>query len=280
MNTTSIFRVAAFSDKDQGGNPAGVWLGEALPEPHQMQAIAKDVGYSETVFACRLGDHWQVRFFSPESEVPFCGHATIALGAILAQEFGDDQYELQLSAGQISVSGQVDENTISASLQSPPTKSTTLENNVLASAMELFGLRPNDLDLRIPSALIHGGADHLLLCLQSRQTLRDMKYNFDLGRDFMQRHGLVTIMLVVVDNQQLFHSRNAFAYGGVYEDPATGAASAAFAGYLRDIHWPHQGNITLIQGEDMGMRSVIHAEFSEEPGTSIRIYGTARLLTT
>ena len=47
-----------------------------------MQQIARDVGYSETVFlAGDGGANWRARYFSPEAEVPFCGHATIA-GAI------------------------------------------------------------------------------------------------------------------------------------------------------------------------------------------------------
>ncbi|ENX5686365.1 MULTISPECIES: PhzF family phenazine biosynthesis protein [Enterobacteriaceae] len=85
-------------------------------------------------------------------------------------------------------------------------------------------------------------------------------------------------MLVYVEGEQIFHTRNPFAYGGVYEDPATGAASAAFAGYLRDINWPHGGSIDLIQGEDMGMRSLIRAEIADELGSSIRVSGQARLM--
>ena len=51
----------------------------------------------------------------------------------------------------------------------------------------------------------------------------------------MQREGLVTILFGWAESAQRFHTRNPFASGGVYEDPATGAATAAFAGYLRDI---------------------------------------------
>ncbi len=70
-----------------------------------------------------------------------------------------------------------------------------------------------------------------------------------------------------------------FASGGVYEDPATGASSAAFAAYLRDIGWPHGGVIDIVQGEDMGMRSHLRAEIPPQPGSSIRISGTARFMT-
>jgi predicted PhzF superfamily epimerase YddE/YHI9 len=84
--------------------------------------------------------------------------------------------------------------------------------------------------------------------------------------------------LLVYVEEQIFHTRNPFAYGGVHEDPATGAASAAFAGYLRDINWPHGGSIDLIQAEDMGMRSLIRAEIADELGSSIRVSGQARLM--
>ena len=80
------------------------------------------------------------------------------------------------------------------------------------------------------------------------------------------------------ETPRLFHTRNPFASGGVYEGPATGAATAAFAGYLRDIEWPHQGSIEIIQDEKMGMRSRLRAEFSDEPGSSIRVSGNARII--
>ena len=80
---TQVRRIAAFSEADAGGNPAGVLVGDSLPSDAEMQAIATAVGYSETAFAAPEEDHWRVRYFAPQSEVDFCGHATIALGAVL-----------------------------------------------------------------------------------------------------------------------------------------------------------------------------------------------------
>ncbi len=76
----------------------------------------------------------------------------------------------------------------------------------------------------------------------------------------------------------LFHFRKSFASGGVYEDPATGAAAAALAGYLRDTGRASVNAINIVQGEDMGMRSLLRAEFSNEAGSSIRVSGTARVM--
>ena len=105
----------------------------------------------------------------------------------------------------------------------------------------MFAYSEADLDPRIPPARIHGGADHLVLALNTRQALSAMRYDLSVGRVWMNREALVTILFVFAETNQLFHTRNAFASGGVLEDPATGAASAAFAGYLRDLAWPHGG---------------------------------------
>jgi predicted PhzF superfamily epimerase YddE/YHI9 len=94
----------------------------------------------------------------------------------------------------------------------------------------------------------------------------------------MQREKFVTVLLAYAESVRLFHTRNPFASGGVYEDPATGAATAAFAGYLRDLAWPHGGAIDIVQGEDMGMRSRLRAEIPPQTGSSIRVSGTARVM--
>jgi PhzF family phenazine biosynthesis protein len=274
----TVLRIAAFSDGNKGGNPAGIWIGDELPAAAKMQAIAAEVGFSETAFAAPEGDAWRVRYFSPLCEVPFCGHATIALGAALALEHGDRTFELKLNRAEISVAGRRDGQTTASALQSPPTRSAPLDPSLLVDLLHLFDYATGDLDMRIPPALIHAGADHALLALKKRDALARMHYDLKLGRALMEKAGIVTVTLVTAENAQLFHVRNAFAAGGLLEDPATGAAAAAFAGYLRHIGWPHAGVINIVQGEDMGMRSLIRAEMSEIAGSSIRVSGTARVM--
>lgn len=273
-----VLRIAAFSDGEQGGNPAGVWLGEALPDADTMQRIAAEVGFSETAFAAPLEDGWRVRYFSPQTEVPFCGHATIALGAALALRHGDGDYALTLNQAQIGVRGRRDGATVAATLRSPPTRSAAIGETLLARALDLFGLAHADLDPRLPPAQIHGGADHLLLVLRSREKLAAMRYDLEQGRALLREAGWITIALVWVETPERFHARNAFASGGVYEDPATGAAAAALAGYLRDTDWPHGGAIEIVQGEDMGMRSLLHVAIAGPGGTPVEVSGTARLM--
>lgn len=273
-----IQRLSAFANGDEGGNPAGVALLDELPRSDAMQRVAADVGFSETAFAVQKGSSWRVRYFSPESEVPFCGHATIALGAALAQRYGNGRFTLELNDTSITVDGEVDGNQILASLQSPETSSAPADPQLTSSALELFGWSMDQIDNNLPPAFANAGANHLILGVKTRQILADMEYDLSRGRAFMSDTDIVTICLVYVKSPVLFHTRNPFASGGVYEDPATGAATAALAGYLRDINWPHNGKIEVVQGEDMGYKSLISAEFGSNVGESIRVSGAVRVL--
>ena len=273
-----VQHISAFSSGNLGGNPAGVVICDRLPEPAVMQKVAADVGYSESVFAAPVGDAWRVRYFAPEVEVDFCGHATIALGAALAEQVGAGQFALDINRARITVEGHVSETDWGASFQSPPTRSGPVAPAVLEEALDLFALTPADLDTRIPPAVAHGGGDHLVLALKDRETLRAMRYDFENGRALAERERFITFSLVYAENGQLFHARNPFPLGGITEDPATGAAAAALAGYLRDIGWPHRGTITIRQGEDMGVPSRLAAEITSERGASIRVSGSARTI--
>ena len=79
-------RYAAFTDDPAGGNPAGVVLGDRLPTLAVMRRIAREVGFSETAFVVPGDDDLlDTRYVSPEREVTFCGHATIATGVVLGE---------------------------------------------------------------------------------------------------------------------------------------------------------------------------------------------------
>jgi PhzF family phenazine biosynthesis protein len=270
-----IQRIAAFTQHGLGGNPAGVVLADSLPDDGTMQRIAAEVGYSETVFAAPSGDVWQTRYFSPETEVPFCGHATIALGAALAGERGAGRYRLSLRTGQIEVEASIADGNAYATLLSLPTSNKPAPQRLVTQALALFGYTADALDASLPPRLMHAGAQHLLLALNTREQLAAMRYDLEQGRAFMRRHGLVTVALVWREADNLFHVRNAFASGGVIEDPATGAAAAAFAGMLRDHGLLMRGDLTLLQGADMGCPSRIRVSCDPVPGSPVRVSGEA-----
>lgn len=272
-------RISSFSNGDTGGNPAGVVLADALPEPDQMQRIAAQLGFSETAFAMPDGSAWRVRYYAPVGEVAFCGHATIALGAALGAQEGAGRYDLDLRDTSISVEAMQRDGMWHAALQSPETWSQPMEKGLLDETLSLFGLVRGDLDPALPPNLAFAGVRHGVLALGSRRALAAMAYPFEDMRRLMARHDLVTISLLHVTGPREFASRNAFASGGVVEDPATGAAAAALAGALVDLNWDglrKGGAFRIIQGEDMGMPSTLNVEVTGTPGASVRVSGAAR----
>ncbi|MFK7939987.1 MAG: PhzF family phenazine biosynthesis protein [Roseovarius sp.] len=274
-----VQRLASFTRKGQGGNPAGVVLCDTLPDVDDMQDLAHDVGYSETVFAAPMADGRgrRTRYFAPQAEVPFCGHATIALGAALGAAHGAGEYALVLNDTQISVTAYQEDGVWGAQLTSPRTSHAPVPKDVLADVLALFGLEPQDLDPAIPPAMVNGGAQHMVLALARHGMLQAMQYEFSAGAKLMRSIGLVTINLIWRETAQRFHSRNAFAGHGVYEDPATGAAAAALAGYLRDA-LGHDTPFEVMQGQEAGHPSRLCVAAHAGANAPVDVSGTVRHL--
>ncbi|MCF6232625.1 MAG: PhzF family phenazine biosynthesis isomerase [Rhodobacteraceae bacterium] len=272
-----ILKLASFTRDGTGGNPAGVVIGDAHPEQAVMQEIAAQVGFSETAFAAPTDNGFRVRYFAPQAEVPFCGHATIALGAALGAAYGTGQYNLALNEAEISVEAYWQNGEWGAKLISPGTSYAPVDAAVLNSFLSLFNLAQSDLDPDISPATVNGGAQHLLLALGRHKTLQNMSYDFDAGAALMQKHGFVTVNLVHRAPPGLIFSRNAFAGHGVYEDPATGAAAAALAGYLRDAGL-QSGPFEVVQGVEMGSASLLHVEALKGRGACVAVSGATRVM--
>ncbi len=271
-----LYHLASFSVGTEGGNPAGVWIGEELPEPATMQQIAADVGASETAFiAPATGRHRSVRYYSPEVEVSFCGHATIASGVVLGREHGEGTYRLDTAIGEVEVTARQRGTQMEASLRSVDTRQERLADETLQEALNCLGWKTDELDPGLPPIKAYAGAWHLILATANAETLDKLDYDFDALRTLMQREGLTTLQLVWRERDDLFHSRNPFPIGGVVEDPATGAAAAALGGYLRDaniVATPFEFQIR--QGERMGMPSLLEVEVPQTGG--IFVTGVAR----
>ena len=278
MSNFALHRLTAFSDHPAGGNPAGVWIGEYLPTDETMQAIAADVGYSETVFAVPAGEaRWHVRYFSPEAEVPFCGHATIALGAQLGTEMGNGRYELRTSVGIVPVDVRLVDGLAYATLTSVDSTTSDPPAGLVEQTLALLGWAHDDLARSSSPVIAYAGARHLILESSSRERLANVDYDFAGMKSLMLDHDLTTVDLVWRESSLVFHARNLFPVGGVVEDPATGAAAAALGGYLRDaekISIP--STFVIHQGVDMGRPSLLTVEVPSSGG--IKVSGTAVMI--
>jgi PhzF family phenazine biosynthesis protein len=272
-------RYTAFTTDPAGGNPAGVVLDAAALDDAAMLATSAEVGYSETAFvtaADRSARRFRVRYFSPLAEVAFCGHATVATAVALAERIGPGPLVFDTPVGEIALDTSAEPGgSVTATLTSVPTWSRPASDAEANASLAALRWSPEDLDPALPPHVAFGGNEHLVLAVATRERLAALDYDFDALAEVMHRHGWTTLHLVWREAQELFHARDPFPIGGVVEDPATGAAAAAFGGYLRALGaLPPSGAFTIRQGEDLGRPSLLRVEASTTD-PRVRVSGQA-----
>ena len=279
--TTEILRYSAFTRDGAGGNPAGVVLDASALTDAEMLAIATELGYSETAFVVPGGGAGRagVRYFSPVAEVPFCGHATIATAVALADRDGPGVLELATMVGTITVQTERTDDGTTATLTSPPARSAPIDPDVLARMLAALRWSEADLDPSYPPHVAFAGNQHPVLVVRDEATLAALDYDYDALAALMAEQDWITAHLVWAESPTTFHARDPFPPGGVVEDPATGAAAAAFGGYLRTTGLaPVPGSVTILQGHHMGAPSRLLVQL--DAGTeSTRVTGSATRLT-
>lgn len=274
MSDVEILRYAAFSADPAGGNPAGVVLDASGLSEAEMHAIAAEVGYSETAFLTedRGAGVYRARYFSPLAEVPFCGHATVGTAVALADRSGPGGFVFVTGAGEVPVT--VDDRRL-ATLTSVPARVAELAGADLLALLAALRWQQDDLDPALPPRVAYAGAHHPVIAAASRDRLADLDYDVPALKALMEARGWTTVQLVWRAGADRFDVRNPFPVGGVYEDPATGAAAAALGGYLRELGLvPGDAVLHLAQGDDLGRPGRLTVTLT--PGEQgVRVSGTA-----
>ncbi|MGW4907872.1 PhzF family phenazine biosynthesis protein [Streptomyces sp. NPDC004270] len=250
-----VLRYTAFSGRPDGGNPAGVVLDASGLDDDGMLAIAAELGYSESAFLTASAEErsYTVRYFSPKAEVPFCGHATVASAIALAERIGPGELVFATRAGTVPVKVTEAGGSVTATLTSVEPHVEDIADADLAEALTALGWPAADLDPAFPPRIAFAGARHLVLAAATRARLADLAYDFARLEALMHRLDLTTVQLVWRESAAVFHVRDPFPVGGVVEDPATGAAAAAFGAYARELGLvPEDAVLTLHQGQDLG----------------------------
>ena len=274
MTAREVLRYAAFTVGGAGGNPAGIVLDADGMSETEMLAVAAEVGYSETAFLTARAEPgtYDVRYFAPEREVPFCGHATIASAVALAERGAPADLAFRTPAGLVRVRTSSDVDGPIGELTSVEPTVRQPDPELVDAALGALHWTADELDPAYPVMIADAGAAHLILVVRTRRRLAELAYDFGVLAALMREHDLVTLQLVWPESPLLFHARDPFPPGGVVEDPATGAAAAAFGGYLRELGLIEvPATFTIRQGEDMGRSSELTVELVRgEPGVRVR----------
>ena len=271
--STDVLRYAAFTTTPDGGNPAGVILDATRLDDARMQAIAADVGYAESVFVTAAavdGDvrRNRVRYFSPIAEVPFCGHATIALAVALSGRDGTGMFIFDTPVGSVSIETVGQGAAVTARFTSVEPRVAEFPDGVLAALLGLLGVGRADLHPAYPPMIAFAGNWHPILVFAERGTFDAFVFDPDAVRTLMDAQGWAgTVTTLCETGPGEYDSRNLFPVGAITEDPATGSAAAAFGGYLRLLSLVEPpSRVVLHQGSHVGRPSVLTVDIPVSGG--------------
>lgn len=213
MTTLPFFQVDAFAQRPLTGNPAAVMPLERWLDDDLMQAIAAENNLSETAFTVPAdGDaaDFELRWFTPTTEVELCGHATLAAGHVLMT--GDD-VRFSTQSGVLVVRRRDD----SLELDLPAAPLSEVEEPDLCAALGL----PDT-----PIFLANGANDSAVIPVADEAAVRSVSPDF-LALAKIRRMAIVT----APGDTETIVSRVFVPYCGIDEDPVTGSAHAALVPY-------------------------------------------------
>lgn len=227
MNNYSFQLVNVFTDSFYGGNPLAVFTDGRGLSDQDMQAIARQMNLSETVFLFP-SDHADaaLRIFTPAYELPFAGHPTLGSAFVVSRLRGlSDALRLQTQSGVIPV--KIDGNHFTLTANQPTQRAADF-NKAEAAAM----LRLSALDVAADPVWLNTGSEQLLIQLSSREAVLAAKPELErfyqlcglnpkrhVAYLWHQANGVATVRLFFGDN------------GSIREDPGTGSACANLGGW-------------------------------------------------
>lgn len=223
-----IYHVDAFADQLFRGNPAAVCLLNRECEDWILQSIAAEMNLSETAFlrtetaeAFMDASRFSLRWFTPKTEVPLCGHATLAAAAVLFYDVGVSTRELlfETMSGPLTATMELDQ----MCLNFPANRSTPV--SPAPAILEAMGIS------KFEEAYISRKSRKLLIHLASEEAVRRLKPNFERLKSIETPEVLGIIATAKGEPPYDFVSRFFAPWIGINEDPVTGAAHTVLAPY-------------------------------------------------
>jgi trans-2,3-dihydro-3-hydroxyanthranilate isomerase len=284
-----------FTDRLFGGNQLAVFLdGRGLPTA-TMQAIAKEMNFSETTFvlpAEQPGTDLRLRIFTPGEELPMAGHPTVgtvfalARAGVVAPPVTSLTVGLTIGPTPVSLIWRDDELSFVWMTQRVPTFDEPLRDTTAAAASLCLPAAAVS-DTGLPVQVVSCGVPFLFIPLTTRRVVDSAIFDAGAYDAFRRAAGIEDLPIFLFspepgDDNATVYSRMFAASVGVTEDPATGGACGALGGYLlknKVVTLDRAGAMLNVQGVKMGRPSCIHIAIGASGGeiTSVRIGGESVL---
>lgn len=241
MKKYKFYQVDSFTKIPFTGNPAGVISNADGLTDGQMQKIAQEVNCSETAFIFhgkKPGYEMEVRFFTPTTEVPLCGHATIAAQYIYALEnnLSSSTLKQKTKAGILPIEIiKLNNDYEIVMTQTPPEFGNVLSPHEISDFCKALGISESDLDKNSPVQMVSTGHPKMLFPVKNRQVLNGLTPNVDQLVLLSREHGYHGLFVFTFDSDNariLTHARMFAPELGIVEDPVTGMANGPLGAYI------------------------------------------------
>lgn len=236
MDARRTLLVDAFTQEPLTGNAAGVVPDADGLSERQMQAVARELGASETAFLLPSDSaDRRVRYFTPTTEVDLCGHATIASHAHLHDDhvIEDGEHTLETNVGVLDIVVEPG-GRVWMSQDDPVVRTVDVEPDRVADAL---GIDETALDVDgLPLAYATTGLPFLVVPVRLLSDLGGAEPDMeavDAIAESIDAVGLYAFTFDALEGDSTLHGRMWAPGAGVPEDPVTGTASGAVGAYLR-----------------------------------------------
>ncbi|MDZ5473001.1 PhzF family phenazine biosynthesis protein [Bacillus sp. 31A1R] len=288
MKTIKVYHVDAFTNQTFGGNAAGVVPDAKDLTNEEMQKIARELNLSETAFIlpARNNDaHYRIKYYTPTSEIDFCGHATVALSWVLGTEFDwkqkTDELRLETNIGMVPVKWSINNGELESVIMTQVVPQVKEFDIRIDEITRLLGINEKDLDSQYPIKLAYTGNWHLLVPMKTRKAMDEALPLIEELGSMNREHFISTTHLFTfenVDDCELY-TRDFAPAVGIAEDPVTGSANGALAGYLvkeNIIKLEENLQFKIAQGHSVGRPGTLHIFIDQtEQGPIVRVGGQA-----
>ncbi|MFM9845461.1 MAG: PhzF family phenazine biosynthesis protein [Dongiaceae bacterium] len=252
-----IYQVDAFAGRLFAGNPAAVCPLEKWLPDNVMQAIAAENNLAETAFFVRIGDDYELRWFTPVVEVDLCGHATLASGYVIMTKLAPQKASTRFHTRSGILNVTRDGARFALDLPSQPPKPAEMPERFLAA----LGKPPKQVLAAVKYMVVYETAEEVAALTPDLAVLKDI-----------DKDGVIVTAPGAAGGAAAcdFVSRYFAPHAGIPEDPVTGSAHCALVPY-----WAHRLGKTKLHARQISARG--GELFCEDQGRRVSLAGSAVL---
>lgn len=293
MKKYNLYQIDSFTTEKFAGNPAGVITNADGLNDKQMQKIARELNNSETAFIFSSNsDEYDVhiRFFTPKSEVPICGHATIAAHYARSLENNLSSMRVYQKTGAgilpVDIIKENDDYKI-VMTQGEVEFGNIIDGDNKSDLLKALNINNEDLLENCKIQIVSTGHSKVLIGIKTFDTLNALNPNYDKLAElskYINCNGYYVFTFDSSDKDILIHGRMFAPAIGINEDPVTGNANGPLGAYLVHYNLVNHNNslfkFKAKQGETINRPGIIDVGVTIKDGepSSVTVAGNATIV--